>query len=928
MPAVVVTLQIDAKGGAKIIENSEALKKLGAQAGETEKGLKGIANQLGVSSQAFDAMKGAAGGVITALTMLAGAAAAVGAAVVMGATKAVEFAGKISDLSLKTGISSTALQKLGFAGSLVGTSMEDAATAVRKMQMLMVKAPEDFAKLGLSMAELKRLSPEQQFEKVGRAILNIGDEAQRTTAKVHFLGKGGDEALKLLSMNLDEVGAKAASLGAVMDDQTREALDKVGDSVTVLSTVWEHLLMNLGGSIAEMPEVINMIDTLAEAIGGLSKWIQDNKSLIQDLVRSNPLFVYFQQITNGARDLVSVLHGVSNKLDEIRNKGIGAVLNGNWDGTSGRIGSVSATASKVLTGSWNGGGKGGETAEQRANLVKSWNDSIEQARQAAMKLNDDIAKTTFQNLKVGADAAKKAFEDIQKQAHHGMKFLGEGAIEWRKRVNDVNKAFQEIGDTWDTLREADMDRFMGDMSAIADVGDALSDLGRELGSNFLSNVGQALSVFSQFGQAAATATTNFEKATVAISAAATAYKSGSVLTGIAAGAQAGSMFGPWGAAIGAGIGGILGFFGGKKKREEEKRKAAEQAAQEAKEAVEAYREGIKKAIASLAPAMGGITGSLKDGKVVGGINLVNEASAKAQATIFVGTFWATVKEQGLVAGVDALKAPFEALREKLTSGGFDVGALLGSVGGLFDMIGKDDGPVRAALEGVDALKVALQGMADAQMLTRDQFAAFGVAANDAYAQAVAGGLSSEQALSSMRPLLAAIIKAHDEYGFTIDTNTQALIDQSIAADGAFPKEPILEMRDAVRDLINEIRTLNGLPPRDWGPPPPSHVTGGGGWEGGHTKPPHRDWTDMTPEEHADGGTIWKKTLTWAGERGPEDIVPHGKRAEYAAKVMGGMGGPAPVINVYPSPGMDERLLAELVVKAYRNNTGRLRQELG
>ena len=45
------------------------------------------------------------------------------------------------------------------------------------------------------------------------------------------------------------------------------------------------------------------------------------------------------------------------------------------------------------------------------------------------------------------------------------------------------------------------------------------------------------------------------------------------LSGAASGAQMGSMFGPWGTAIGAGIGGIAGLFGGGKSEEE---KLAEQ----------------------------------------------------------------------------------------------------------------------------------------------------------------------------------------------------------------------------------------------------------------------------------------------------------------------------------------------------------------
>ena len=87
---------------------------------------------------------------------------------------------------------------------------------------------------------------------------------------------------------------------------------------------------------------------------------------------------------------------------------------------------------------------------------------------------------------------------------------------------------------------------------------------------------------------------------------------------------------------------------------------------------------------------------------------------------------------------------------------------------------------RGAAEGALGLKEALEGVANAGYLTAQSFAAFGQQAGAAYQQALAGGASDLQALQTISPLLGSIMSASRNYGFTIDANTQALIDQAKA----------------------------------------------------------------------------------------------------------------------------------------------------
>src|SRR5688572_11096640 len=102
-----------------------------------EKEFQGFLQQLSGGAGTLGGIVSAMGPVGVARSAAMGAAAlAVGAlakATIDGAVAAVNYAGNLSDLSVKTGITGDALQVMGAAGQLVGVSMEDAATAISKM---------------------------------------------------------------------------------------------------------------------------------------------------------------------------------------------------------------------------------------------------------------------------------------------------------------------------------------------------------------------------------------------------------------------------------------------------------------------------------------------------------------------------------------------------------------------------------------------------------------------------------------------------------------------------------------------------------------------------------------------------------------------------------------------------------------------------
>lgn len=529
-----------------------------------QKEFEGFVGQLGSGAGSLGKVAAAMGPVgVAAAAAMGVATAGVGAftkVTIDAAVAAVDFAGKISDLSTKTGISGEALQKLGFAGAYVGTSMESMAVAVSKMQQHMVKAPEDFKQLGLSLEYIKTLAPEKQFEAVGKAIQSIEDPAQRTAATVAFFGKSGQEAMKVLSVSMDETSEAAERLGIIMGDSTREALDDLGDSVTVLKTTWDHLLMNFGGAIAEMPEVKQAVDAITEALGEMSRFVLANKGDIQALVK-----IAIVPMADAVVDLFHAVQFLISGLVTLKN-----LVSGGWlekmakallpksSGSAGiGEGSGLSSSSRLM-----GDGKKAPTWTDPATL-KKYEEELRKAQAAEDKFTAHVKDNAYQQflgiqdvfnkrskaqVKVLDDSLRREYEHADKLTKIGQQNAEVFAQMYKVAGAQVGAIFDEvavgIGGVW-----GEMFHDLGTMTAkwVADNKAGLGD--------WIAGHQKAVQV-----------------AIAGIQAVFAAYQGGAAskspgkgaLGGAAKGAAAGLSFGVPGVIVGAFVGGIAGYLGGKK----------------------------------------------------------------------------------------------------------------------------------------------------------------------------------------------------------------------------------------------------------------------------------------------------------------------------------------------------------------------------
>jgi TP901 family phage tail tape measure protein len=243
-------------------------------------------------------------------------------------------------------------------------------------------------------------------------------------------------------------------------------------------------------------------------------------------------------------------------------------------------------------------------------------------------------------------------------------------------------------------------------------------------------------------------------------------------------------------------------------------------ARESKVLTEEMTQAIHEAVQAMAAAVPAAFGALNDeGKSTGGLKIMSDESAVAQATIFATVWAATVADVGLTEAARLLGPGLEALQAKLADSGFGAAAaaIFAPIQQQFALATNEmfAGASDAALGFADILHNAIN---TALPLTIEQLQAFGTVSQDAFAQArdaaLEMGMSAEEAtrnaLIAIAPLLAEQVAAAAAYGIPLDVNTQKLVDQAKAAGIAFAEDPMVKAAEAMERVADALEHVLGL----------------------------------------------------------------------------------------------------------------------
>lgn len=512
------------------------------------------------------------------IAMAAAAGLATTAFVKVGAAIAdvVEKASHLADISAATNLNVESLQRLAYAGSLVGVSQDSIAAATSRMLKELGNGNEGFARLGLNITRLKDMKPEETFAAVAEKLAAIKNPAEQASAAAAIFGKSFSTILPLIKSDLAETTAEADRLGVVLSEQTVAAADEAGDAGKRVTAAWQGFKDQVAGTIVAASGMDTLLNDLAQGMGALNNAAADNDAL-KIYVALLERFTGLGQLKDVVR-ILSLINEGAPQLKGATKAGVGGVFAGPAD-IDAEAARITREALKIAQ----------QQVKEHEKLVAARKRVAEQAEREAVAARHTLAIQTSINKLVDdmLDDIAKAW--MNAPTHNiPLPMPGAGA------------GF--LFDPKDTTLSESTKKLIADAEKAADRyrkwGDEAARLGSILGGPVGAAVGGLAAIFDTLSEHEKQAAANLEaygsramtgkQKVVALAeglaAVAAAFEQGvrsaskwkGAVHGALTGASAGAAFGPYGAAAGAIIGGIAGFLGGKKGEQQQLAAAREE----------------------------------------------------------------------------------------------------------------------------------------------------------------------------------------------------------------------------------------------------------------------------------------------------------------------------------------------------------------
>lgn len=198
------------------------------------------AQQAGKHTTNLDATAQKLGGTMSVVTRLAGAfgVALSLAGVVQAIKHLIDYAERVHDIALASGMSTTAVQELGVAGKSVGIDMETMAQGVFQLSRriaegdVATRAALDF--LGLSTERLRGLSPDQVFEQTAEALRHVDSEGTKARLGTDLYGRGVQQLMALINRGVPEAREFARETGLIASEDSIARVHEVGEQFSIL----------------------------------------------------------------------------------------------------------------------------------------------------------------------------------------------------------------------------------------------------------------------------------------------------------------------------------------------------------------------------------------------------------------------------------------------------------------------------------------------------------------------------------------------------------------------------------------------------------------------------------------------------------------------------------------------------------------------
>jgi hypothetical protein len=264
--------------GAQAIRAGAAYIELTTRDSKLIKGLRRASQRL----QAFGASVRAMG------LKLVAAGGAIVAPLVGMVRHFADVGDKLNKMSIRTGVSAEALSEMGFAAEQTGADLDALGNALFRMRRRIANAATGsgpavraLEALGLSAADLTRLTPDQQLKVLADALGKVENESLAAQYAFEILGDGAKKLMPLLAEGADGIEAlqaEARRLGLSVSTEDAQSAADYADAWNRLTRTMKAAAFAVGAALA--PMLTELMGSVTRFVIGVINWVKQNKTLI------------------------------------------------------------------------------------------------------------------------------------------------------------------------------------------------------------------------------------------------------------------------------------------------------------------------------------------------------------------------------------------------------------------------------------------------------------------------------------------------------------------------------------------------------------------------------------------------------------------------------------------------------------------------
>lgn len=221
----------------------------------------------------------------------AGAGAAVSAALGVSVKALANAADVADDTAKRTGLTAQAVQELAYVAKMTGSNLSTVEVALRTMQRNLADTGAESATfkgaleaLGLSLDDLRQMSPQKQFDTLSNALAGVDDASQRAGLSMAVFGRSGTALMPMLAEGQSKLAAlkqEAHDYGFVMSGEVIEAGTTFNDNLDRLKGALGGLAQQFVAGL--LPALNEFVLDVANVVSGVKNWMSENPGLTKTM---------------------------------------------------------------------------------------------------------------------------------------------------------------------------------------------------------------------------------------------------------------------------------------------------------------------------------------------------------------------------------------------------------------------------------------------------------------------------------------------------------------------------------------------------------------------------------------------------------------------------------------------------------------------